>query len=291
VSAAAAGNAVKQAPPTSAAVAQLEAAVTQAEVALADARRTLAETVLRAPVTGTVASVSGVVGETVSGGGNASASSTSSASSASGASGAGSGSSGNGSSSSSGLVTLVNVSDMEATAAFAESDAAKIAVGDAATVTVPALTNVELPARVVSVDEISTTSSSVVQYDVTVALDRHDRRLKPGMTANVSVTTAERDDVLNVPSSAVTGSGANATVAVVGKNGVQRRVRVVAGLQGDTATEIVSGLRKGQTVVTSTGSTLLSGASTSTTTGGFTGRGLGGGLGGLGGGNVRVGVP
>src|SRR5581483_7074384 len=119
-----------------------------------------------------------------------------------------------------------------------------------------ALANEELPAHVVTIDEIGASSSSVVQYTVAVALDRHERRLKPGMTANVSVTTGERDNVLNVPSTAVTGSGANATVAVV-RNGVERRVRVVAGMQGDTATEIASGLHAGDTVVTSTGASLL----------------------------------
>jgi macrolide-specific efflux system membrane fusion protein len=183
----------------------------------------------------------------------------------------------------------VNISGLEATASVAESDAAKIQVGDAATVTIPALTDTELPAHVVSVDEIGATSSSVVEYTVTVALDRPDKRLKPGMTANVSVTTAERDNVLNVPSAAVTGSGSNATVLVVGKNGAQTRVRVVAGLQGDTSTEIVSGLHAGQTVVTSTGRTAAtSGPGGQSTAGNGRFGGLGGLFGGGGGGGRSV---
>jgi len=268
----AASNGVKQAAPTANTIAQLEGAVKQARTTLADAERTLAETALRAPVAGTVAAVSAVLGQQVSAAGDTATSSSSSSSSSS-------------NSSSSGVLSLVGVSAMEASAPFAESDAAKIKVGDAATVTIPALANAELAAHVVSVDEESTSSSGVVEYTVTVALDRSDNRLKPGMTGNVSVVTAERDGVLHVPSGAVHGSGANATVTVVGANGVQHTARVVAGLQGDTATEIVSGLKAGQTVVTSTGTSALSNAAANAAQ---LGKALSTGRGRLGGGGARV---
>ena len=65
------------------------------------------------------------------------------------------------------------------------------------------------------------------------ALDRSEPKLKPGMSASVSVTVAERDNVLQVPSAAVTGSGLDARVTVVA-NGKQTTTPVVAGLKGDT---------------------------------------------------------
>ena len=68
------------------------------------------------------------------------------------------------------------------------------------------------------------------------------------MTADVEVITAERDNALHVPTTAVTGSGANARVTVL-RNGQQVTTPVVAGLKGDDATEITSGLRAGDTVV------------------------------------------
>jgi multidrug efflux pump subunit AcrA (membrane-fusion protein) len=176
---------------------------------------------------------------------------------------------------------------MEVSASFSETDAAKIRVGQPATVTVSALPSEKLAAHVISVGVIGTSSSGVVEYTVVFALDRTTTQLKPGMSANVSDTVDERDNVLGVPSSAVTGSGATARVTVL-KNGVQQTVPVVAGLKGDTTTEIVSGLTSGEQVVTSTGATLFSsGAATGTSTTGAAGaagaRRLGGG-GGFGGG-------
>ncbi len=177
------------------------------------------------------------------------------------------------------------------TASFSESDAAKIRLGQPATVTVSALPNKELAAHVIAIDVAGTSSSGVVQYTVTLALDRTVAGLKPGMSANATVTTAERDNVLNVPSAAVTGSGSNASVSVLGKNGKQQTVGVVAGLKGDSSTEIVSGLTAGQQVVTSSGQTTTGGTGTSGSgTNPFGGgRGLGGG--GLGGGALPGGGP
>jgi HlyD family secretion protein len=43
------------------------------------------------------------------------------------------------------------------------------------------------------------TVQNVVTYDVVVAVDNPDLELKPGMTANVTVTTAHQDDVLRLP--------------------------------------------------------------------------------------------
>ena len=78
--------------------------------------------------------------------------------------------------------------------------------------TVSALPNEELAAHVIAVDTVGTTSSGVVQYTVTVALDNAASGVKPGMSANVTVTTAERRGVVNVANAAVTGSGSSATV-------------------------------------------------------------------------------
>lgn len=268
------GVKVKQAPPTASTMAQLQSSIVQAETNLTTAQRTLSETTLRAPLGGTVASVNGIVGQSVSGGGLVSATSSASTST----SGTGASSSG---SSSSGFVTLIGLSSMQVTAAFAESDVAKLAVGQPATVTVSALGGAQLAAHIAAINPVASSSSSVVQFTVTFALDRANKQLKPGMTASVAVTVAEKDNVLQVPSAAVTGSGRNARVTVL-KNGVSQTVPVVAGLAGDSSTEIVSGLTAGQTYVISTTVARSTGAGAGTSTTPATR--VGGGLGGLGGG-------
>ena len=128
---------------------------------------------------------------------------------------------------------------MQLVAGFAETDTAKLRVGQAATVTIDALPTTELAAHIVAIDGTSTSSSGVVTYNVTFALDRTEAGLKPGMTGNVDVVIGEADNVLHVPTAAVRGSGANATVTVLQKDGQQASVPVVAGLQGDSSTAIL----------------------------------------------------
>jgi macrolide-specific efflux system membrane fusion protein len=273
-----ANNAVKATTPP-ATLAQDRASVLQADVSLQAAQRTLAQTVLRAPVAGTVSSVSGVVGQSVSGGGTSANASTSASSSSS---STGASSTGTTSTSSSGFVELVNLHGLQVTGSFSESDAAKIRLGQAGTITVSALPNEKLAAHVIAIATTGTTSSGVVQYTVTLALDNTVTGLKPGMSANATVTTGERDNVLNVPNAAVTGTGSNATVKVM-TNGVQSTVNVIAGLVGDSTTEIQSGLKAGQQVVTSSGVVPTTGSGTTPAPGAARGFGGGGG-GGFGGG-------
>jgi macrolide-specific efflux system membrane fusion protein len=284
VTSAALGVTVKQAPPTASVTAQLQSSIVQAETNLTAAQKTLSQTTLRAPLGGTVASVSGIVGQSMSGGGLASAtSSTSSSTSGTGSTGTSSGSP------SSGFVTLIGLSSMQVNAAFAESDVAKLAVRQPATVTISALGSAQLAAHIAAINPVASSSSSVVQYTVTFALDRANKQLKPGMTASVAVTIAEKDNVVQVPTAAVTGNGQSARVTVQ-KNGVSETVPVVAGLAGDSSTEIVSGLTPGQTYVISTtvARTTGTGTGTAATTPG--GTRAGGGLGGLGGGGFGGGA-
>ena len=185
-------------------------------------------------------------------------------------------------------MTLTGLQGMQVLAPFAETDVVNIQPGQAATVTVDALPNKQLAAHLLSVSDVASSSSSVVTYSAIFAFDRSEPNLKPGMTANVDVVTGEADNVLHVPTAAVRGSGANATVTVL-QNGKQTSVPVVVGLQGDSSTAILSGLKVNETVVLP--SVSISASSTSgtsgTTTTGFTGRGGGGGgfggFGGLGG--------
>ncbi|MGH9224173.1 MAG: hypothetical protein ACRD2W_10430, partial [Acidimicrobiales bacterium] len=124
--------------------------------------------------------------------------------------------------------------------------------------------NQGLSARVVAVDTTSTVVSNVVTYGVT--LDNVVEGVKPGMTAPVSVLVASKDGALNVPTAAVRGSGANATVRVLA-DAAQTSVPVVVGLRGDTTVEIVSGLKAGDQVVVSSGATAAGGGAVRLPTG------------------------
>ena len=249
----------------------------------------LANTKLYAPIAGTIVSLASLQpGDSVTGGSTSSSSASSSSSSSSSASGAtgttagslgGSGSTGStGSSSSSGgsssFAEIVNTSKMTMTVAFSESDVSNLKVGQSATVTLDALTGVELGAHVTSISTVGTTSSSVVSYDATLTLDQRDSRVKPGMSASASVIVKQAQGV-TVPNSAVTGTGSLATLNVV-KDGKKVSQQVVVGLKGDSRTVIISGLKAGDQVALTTTLPSLGSSSGSSGSSGSTGT-LGGG--------------
>ena len=170
---------------------------------------------------------------------------------------------------------IVNTSKMTMTVAFSESDVSKLKVGQSATVTLDALTGVELGAHVTAISTVGTTSSSVVSYDATLTLDQRDSRVKPGMSASASVIVKQAQGV-TVPNAAITGSGSLATLNVV-KDGKKVSQQVVVGLKGDSRTVIISGLSAGDQVALTTTLPSLGSSSTSSGSSGSTGT-LGGGI-------------
>ena len=244
---------------SSGSVATAKAQVASAQVQVDQAQTALDETVLRAPVAGTVSTLSGVVGQSSSG----SAGSSSSTSSAS-------------SSSSSGFLTLSSLSELQVTTKVAEADASHVRIGQAATITFSA-SSTTAQGTVTAIDVSSTVTNNVVEYGVTVTLTDPPKVLKLGQTASVSITTATVENALSVPTTAVTKVGNRATVTVR-KDGVDTPTPVTLGVEGDASTEVRSGVTEGTTVVLATGSGLPSGFTFPA--GGFPGGGLGGGLGG-----------
>jgi macrolide-specific efflux system membrane fusion protein len=269
--------------------------VTQAQLAVDDAQAAVDGTTLTAPMAGTVVAVNGTLGSSSSGSGTSSSSSGSGSSgggSSNGGTGTGTGSSGGGSSnsasssssssSSSGFIDLADLSKLQVTAAFAEADATKLKDGQAATITWNALSGTSETGKVAAIDPQATTSNSVVTYGVTLSLDQVPSGAKPGQTVSVSVVTGEAQNAVYVNSAAVTSVGNRHTVTVE-SNGQQQIVPVEIGLQGDTTTQITSGLQPGQEVAVTVASS-TSGSGT-----GFGGGRFGAGAGGLTGGGARGG--
>ncbi len=240
-------------------IASARAAVKSDQLTVQSAEEALSNTKLFAPMTGTIVSLTGEVGEAVSasgttkgsssssGSGSSGSGSSSSAASAFGASSAtgasSSDSSGSGSSSSSPFAVLSDLSSMQLVVALSESEVVNVRDGQPATVTIEALEGLKLAARVVSVATLPTSSSGVVSYDVTFQLDQLASGLKPGMSATAEVVVKQAEGV-NVPTSAITAD----TVTVV-HDGTQTHRRVVTGLAGNSSTIVLSGLSAGEQIV------------------------------------------
>ena len=230
-------------------VTSAQSSVTDAINAVATAQSNLDSCTLTAPIAGLVVAVDGSVGADTSGKSSTTSTSTS-------------------------FVTIADVAQMTMTASIAEADIASVSVGQAASVTFPALSGVTATAKVSAVSPIATASNSVVTYATTISLDAIPAGLRLGQTAEVSIITASsKADALHVPTAAVTtAANGTSTVKVVasGKTSIKT---VILGIIGDTGTEIKSGLTAGQIVVIGT----VAATTTGTTGTGSTGLGAGGG--------------
>lgn len=153
-----------------------------------------------------------------------------------------------------------------------EIDAPKIKVGNKVTVTFDALPDKTFTGSVTSIDTSGSVSSGVTTYPTIIQLDLPSEEIFTNMSAQASIIVETKDNVLLVPSSAVTTTDGESTVRVQ-KNGRMQTVTVEKGSSSDTQTEIVSGLSEGDTVVTSTIST---GTGTSSGTSPFSTGGRGG---------------
>ena len=225
------------------AAAQSDAANKQA--VLTDAQRQLDDTTLVAPTDGIVAVIGGRIGEDVPGGGsNRGGFDASALSRPPNAQASGSVSSRAG-----GFITLTNLGTNEVKARFSEADTAKIQPGQAAKVEFESIGQ-QLTARVIRLDSIETVVANVVTYTVTLLLDKKLEEIKPGMTGNVDVIIAQKQDVLRLPVTAINPRNGRATVQVLGKDGKTLETRqVTTGLKGDDDVEITSGLDVGDKVV------------------------------------------
>ena len=225
-----------------------------AQASLATAQKNYDATLIKAPVTGDVASISATVGS------NAPTASNSTIGSVS------------------GFIVLTNVSTLQIKAGFSESDEAKLTVGQSVDITFAALTNVNATGKVATIDLIPTTASGATTYSVYISVDGKVPGLKTGMTATATIITGSANNVLQVASQAVTSRGNRSTVNVIttvnGKE-VTTPTPVVVGLIGDSSDQIISGVKAGTKVVLRT-------VSSSTSTNGFPAVGSPAGLGGAG---------
>lgn len=201
-------------PPKVTDLAMQEESVAQAELSVKQAQADLQGSIITAPFNGAVSTVSGNVGEQVSGA----------------------------------LVTLVDPSAIRIDVTVDETDVARLQSGQAATVSFDSLPEVKLQGKVTGVAPAGTTTQGVVSYLVSIGVSAPPRQLPAGMSASVSIETERKDNVLLVPNRAVKTQGRSRVVDVLAGNKTETRT-VQVGSANDQFTQIVSGLTEGETVV------------------------------------------
>jgi len=102
------------------------------------------------------------------------------------------------------IFTIANdLAKMQIDANVAEADIGAVAVDQNVEFTVDAFPNRSFQGKVVQVRNAPITVQNVVTYDTVIGVSNPEQKLKPGMTANVSIVAAHRDDTLKIPNSAL----------------------------------------------------------------------------------------
>ena len=102
------------------------------------------------------------------------------------------------------LFTIANdLTKMQIVGAVSEADIGNVAVGQVVNFTVDAFPNRKFRGRVSSIRNSPQTVQNVVTYQTIIDVRNEDQKLRPGMTANVSIVVAERREALRIPNSAL----------------------------------------------------------------------------------------
>jgi HlyD family secretion protein len=144
-----------------------------------------------------------------------------------------------------------DLTKMQIDANVDESDIGNITVGQDVDFVVDAYPDITFEGTVWQVRNAPLTVQNVVTYDVVIKVDNPELKLKPGMTANVSIIIAVKKDVLRIPNAALrfrpsdkegTQTPEKKGPAVwVSAKGQPRRVAVSTGISDGSYTELVSG--------------------------------------------------
>ncbi|MEP6757227.1 MAG: efflux RND transporter periplasmic adaptor subunit [Chthonomonadales bacterium] len=218
------------------------------------ARAQLDKTFIRSPISGTVLQLAAQQGETLAAGLSAPT-----------------------------LIVVADLNRLQVDIYVDETDIGKVKLGQEAEVTVDAFPKKKLKGKVTKVASGSTIQQGVVTYDVTVAIEKADKRLKPDMTATAVVQTGALTNVLLIPAEAVKvgtkGSTVNVAIKKDGATETEQR-KVKTGGSDGVMTEIREGLKEGEVIVLAGNQKKQQGGGGPASPFGPTGGGRGGGRGG-----------
>ncbi len=157
-----------------------------------------------------------------------------------------------------------DLTNMQVVADVDEADIGDVKEGERVSFTVDAYPDDTFEGTVKQVRQEATTTNNVVTYEVVISAPNADLKLKPGLTANVTICTAERKGVLAVPSKALRFTPTKETVGkmkIVDVQGAKNKVWIIEGnsivahkvnigMADGTNTQIIGGVQAGIKVVT-----------------------------------------
>lgn len=203
-------------------IALQKAQLKQAQASLETAKNNIEKSILKSPIDGIITKINYEIGETVAG---------------------------------KPVISMLNGNALEVEVDISETDISKVSLEDKVEITLDAFTDdLKFNGKVMEIEPAETIIQDVIYYKVHLSVDLSAENLakvKPGMTANVVITTIEKDDVLVAPSRAIIDKNGEGKFLRVLENGILVEKTVKIGVRGDDGiVEILSDFPEGTEVVT-----------------------------------------
>jgi macrolide-specific efflux system membrane fusion protein len=151
------------------------------------------------------------------------------------------------------FITIIDLNKLEVNAYVDETDVGKIGVGQEALFTVDTFADKDFKGKVTAIYPRAVLQENVVNYITLISIENAEGRLKPDMTANVTITLKKKKGVLAVPGAAVVREGGRKYVMLQAYDGKAARREVKTGWKEGTYLEITTGLKEGDVVLISGG--------------------------------------
>ena len=194
-------------------VAAQEASVKQYQASYAKTQADYEKTILKAPSSGTITAVDKEKGETIQ--------------------------------AASKIISMINQGQFQIEANISETDIAKINIENSVSLTLDALGSKEkFNGKIVKIDPAETIVSGVIYYKITSVFENEDSRIKSGMTVNMDIETARRENVLILPYYLIKEKDNRKYVLVKENNKITEK-EIKTGLEGEVMVEIIDGLKEG----------------------------------------------
>ncbi|MCK5466599.1 efflux RND transporter periplasmic adaptor subunit, partial [Candidatus Parcubacteria bacterium] len=210
--------ALKTAKPSYSEISLYTAQVQEARASVSLIESQISDSILTAPQSGIITEINGEVGETITSAVN--------------------------------FISIIASENFEIKANISEVDIAKVKIDDEVEITFDALgPDKKFTGSITEIDPAQTEISGVIYYKTTTIFTGNSVIIKPGMTANLDIITAQKDNAIIIPFQALKEKDEQKYVQVL-EDKVLRDVFVEVGLRGDINIEVLSGLIGGEDVVT-----------------------------------------
>ncbi len=207
----------KQAPPRQADLDLYQAQLKQTEASLAVSRQNLSRAFLTSPLNGLVSAIGKEEGEMVQ--------------------------------LTEIMLSLIPKAPFQIKVDIYEEDIVKIRLENPVDIMPAAFPDKVLKGDVISIDPTEKLVGGVVYYEVTIDLEEKEQEMKPGMTVDITITTASKENILTIPEDAIQKKDGQTIVQVLKGKTIQDREIEIGLIGSDDKVEVIFGLEEGEKVI------------------------------------------